>query len=234
MEIIFDCREHALINEFANVESCDVTVKQLDIGDIVVSYNGQMKIIFERKTIPDLLSSINDGRHREQKFRMKEFRKTTNCTVVYIYEGDVDFNGAVSSVNGAYINSIFRDKIQIINTRNLKSTKHFLLSLFEKLKSKPEIYLGENCSEDVYDSCILKTKKKNINKDNVLVNQISCIRGFSYKNAKAITDHFNVSNIRELISIVEKQKSENKKDPLLEIAGIGKKMSSAFYEMLGL
>jgi len=49
-------------------------VKNLDIGDIII-YNGSYKLIIERKTINDLVSSIKDGRYREQKMRLLSYRK---------------------------------------------------------------------------------------------------------------------------------------------------------------
>lgn len=237
MEIVIDSRENHLIAEFEKT-GFEIKVKQLNIGDIIISYDSQIKIIFERKTISDLISSIKDGRHREQKFRMNEFKKETGCKIVYIYEGDMDFNTGIvqpPSVNGSFINTIFRDDIQIINTKNLKATKSLLIILFDKIKKDPDAYFLKNKLDScIYNECISKTKKKNITVDNILINQIACIHGFSFKHAKAIQEHFEVSNIRDLINIIEKYISENKKDPLLQIKGIGKKMSSSFYEMNGI
>lgn len=237
MEIILDSREHQLIEEFRG-DDIEITVKQLNIGDIVISYDSQIKIIFERKTISDLISSIKDGRHREQKFRMSEFQKATNCKIIYIYEGDLDFNGGTtnpSSVNGSFINTIFRDDIQIINTKNLKATKSFLTVFFNKIQKDPSVYFIKSVDSCVYNECVNKTKKKNTTIDNILINQIACIHGFSFKHAKAIQEHFKVSNMRDLINMIEGHIGENnKKDPLLEIKGIGKKMSSSFYEMTGI
>lgn len=42
--------------------------------------------IIERKTISDLLSSLNDGRYLEQKYRLK---KSCISNVVYLIEGNV-------------------------------------------------------------------------------------------------------------------------------------------------
>ena len=43
-----------------------VSIKNLEIGDIVILVNQEPAILIERKTIKDLASSIQDGRLREQ------------------------------------------------------------------------------------------------------------------------------------------------------------------------
>ena len=75
MKLIIDCRESKLI------ESCKklldkynyitLITKNLDLGDIIIQDDDENdKIIIERKTISDLLSSITVGRYNEQSFRL--------------------------------------------------------------------------------------------------------------------------------------------------------------------
>ena len=49
-----------------------IIYKNLDLGDIIIEYNDIPLIIIERKTIPDLLASIKDGRYKEQKKRIRK------------------------------------------------------------------------------------------------------------------------------------------------------------------
>ena len=56
MEIIIDSRENHLIAEFEKT-GFEIKVKQLNIGDIIISYDSQIKIIFERKTIRRLIDN---------------------------------------------------------------------------------------------------------------------------------------------------------------------------------
>ena len=64
MKLRIDNREHKLI-ELTNDNSLNfIEISTLDIGDIHICDNSNnILIIFERKTIPDLLSSIKDGRY---------------------------------------------------------------------------------------------------------------------------------------------------------------------------
>ena len=85
--IVIDNREIKLIELFKSFEipNFKLSVKPLKIGDILILNNSEnldietcsdeemykhVLTIFERKTCQDLLSSINDGRYREQKARL--------------------------------------------------------------------------------------------------------------------------------------------------------------------
>ena len=86
--LYIDNRESGLIENFkefgANLKQFRVEVCALKVGDILISRNVPCEpksdsnsdiyknavLIFERKTCADLLSSINDGRYREQKSRL--------------------------------------------------------------------------------------------------------------------------------------------------------------------
>ena len=49
MEFIIDTRENCIKDYFKDFEY--VTIKQLDIGDILIKYNQEIILIIERKTI---------------------------------------------------------------------------------------------------------------------------------------------------------------------------------------
>ena len=61
MQIEIDVREHSLIEIFKQ-NSIEFIEKTLDLGDIILKNNNDEIIIFERKTVSDLASSIIDGR----------------------------------------------------------------------------------------------------------------------------------------------------------------------------
>lgn len=44
-------------------------------------------LIFERKSISDLLASLKDGRYEEQSYRLSG-SNTNNHNIIYIIEGD--------------------------------------------------------------------------------------------------------------------------------------------------
>ena len=72
--IIIDGRETSLYNEIINRDldiyhdKIEIIKENIDLGDIHIKFN-DIFYIFERKTVTDLQSSIQDGRYREQKAR---------------------------------------------------------------------------------------------------------------------------------------------------------------------
>ena len=91
LTIIIDIREDSLHNDIFDrdldiyKDKIDITKAPLDIGDVHIKYN-DILYIFERKTVKDLISSIHDGRYREQKARMLSIYNTIQLS--YIIEED--------------------------------------------------------------------------------------------------------------------------------------------------
>ena len=69
MEFIIDNRE-SIKKYFIEKNVKYVTFSNLDLGDYLFKYNGEVVAIIERKTIDDMANSIKDGRYREQKSRL--------------------------------------------------------------------------------------------------------------------------------------------------------------------
>ena len=69
MNLIIDIRESKLISLYEN-NNINYEKKQLDLGDVQINNSNNTVIVFERKTLNDLLSSIVDGRYNEQSFRL--------------------------------------------------------------------------------------------------------------------------------------------------------------------
>jgi ERCC4-type nuclease len=67
MNLYIDTRESQAIKELNNTE---YNVIPLDIGDFQIKSVGDTFVIFERKLLSDLLSSIKDGRYKEQSLRL--------------------------------------------------------------------------------------------------------------------------------------------------------------------
>jgi len=96
MIIKVDTREAALLqqinNQVANIpvfKSIKVESETLPIGDIIINDDTEDKIIIERKSVNDLLSSIKDGRYEEQSYRLNGLNHH-NHNIVYLIEGDVN------------------------------------------------------------------------------------------------------------------------------------------------
>lgn len=96
MIIKVDTREAALLQQIYYqvsvipvFKSIKVISETLPIGDIIINDDTEDKIIIERKSVSDLLSSIKDGRYEEQSYRLNGL-KHHNHNIVYLIEGDVN------------------------------------------------------------------------------------------------------------------------------------------------
>ena len=73
--MIIDNREKDLIKLLIE-KKIEIECQNLELGDIVFTNNesklngNEELIMIERKTVDDLMASIKDGRHREQKIRL--------------------------------------------------------------------------------------------------------------------------------------------------------------------
>ena len=143
-----DNREHKLIALFQKMQF-PIEVKALDIGDIIIKASESCKksyqdkdqryesiFIFERKSISDMISSIKDGRYKEQKARLQSMmlnRKTHK--IFYLLEGDTQCLSEKDKklIYGSWISTQFRDGIEIIRTISVLETIHFLCRLLDRL-----------------------------------------------------------------------------------------------------
>ncbi len=95
MKVIVDERETALYECLDAVmyaqrrAGCvDLEREVLPLGDVLIKTNeGKEVLIIERKTFPDLLSSIKDGRYEEQSYRLLNSSGFPPHSVFYLLEG---------------------------------------------------------------------------------------------------------------------------------------------------
>ena len=234
LNIIIDNRETNLYNNMMERDldkyNIIITKKQLDIGDIHITFN-DINFIYERKTMYDLISSIKDGRYKEQKSRL--IANNPN-NINYIIEG-TDIIASNNSHNqqlltSVYYNSIYRDKINIFFTKNINDTITLLLLISTKIIDKPENFSSiYERSKDYIDNCKIKTKKcDNIDKDICYLLQLSQIPGISKQIAKNIKDIYPSLNIL----LQELNKSDNPIDLLIKIPNIGQQKATKIIEYL--
>lgn len=232
IDLIIDNRERIL---WKNINERDLDIykdkiiiqnKVLDIGDIHIILENRL-FIFERKTINDLLSSINDGRYKEQKARLKS---SNAHSITYIIEGDNIIsakNKNQKKLTSVYYNSIYRDGINVLFMKDIEETITFLLLLSTKMIDKPENYLGIIEEKDYIDVCKIKTEKKsNIDRDNCYLLQLCQIPSISKEIAKKIKNIYPT-----LFSLLTSLK-ENDENILTKIDGIGKTKAKIIYDYL--
>jgi crossover junction endonuclease MUS81 len=232
IELFIDSREKNLL-KIINDRDLDIYKdniiihnKQLDIGDIQIILDNNL-FIFERKTINDLLASINDGRYREQKARLKS---SNARSITYIIEGDnitSSKNKNQKKLTSVYYNSIYRDGINVLFMKDVHDTATFLLLLSTKMIDKPENYLGNIEEKEYINVCKIKTEKKmNIDKDNCYLLQLCQIPSISKELAKKIKD------IYPSLMILMTSLKDNGETILTKIDGIGKTKAKTIYDYL--
>ena len=138
--IIIDNRENKLIDLIKNTSSFTIPyeIKKLDIGDIIItsSKHPDKSLIIERKYMTDMISSIKDGRYKEQKIRLQAEGSNSNTIICYLLEGlvnDLRKPNDKTLLYGSIISSIFRDTIPIIRTTSLQETLDILIRLYERM-----------------------------------------------------------------------------------------------------
>ena len=249
LEVILDNREHSLITEILSrdldkyKEYIDIKKEQLDLADVQIKYKN-IFYVFERKTPTDLISSIKDGRYKEQKTRLLSNVPISNIT--YIIEGDtvVSHNKYNANIlHGSYLHTMFRDNIRIIYTKNISETASFIMILCGKLLDNPDKFLNssrvdidiDNNQRSYIDCLKLKQKKiDNIDINTCYIMQLSQIPNISSVIAKNIAAIY--PTYRELIYALDNIKDEenNKKRVMLltSIPKIGKEKALSILKFL--
>ena len=69
-----------------NLKIGDTVFVEIDVNENEI---GEELVVFERKSLNDLASSIKDGRYAEQSFRLDGYQAVPNHNIVYLIEGDL-------------------------------------------------------------------------------------------------------------------------------------------------
>jgi ERCC4-type nuclease len=173
MEIIFDMREKKLYDnclllkntneKFMNIE---FTIQNLNIGDVIIKYLNQEKIIIERKTINDLISSIKDKRYEEQSFRLNELNHP-NHNIIYLIEGLIDKFKEKQMIHSSIFSLNYYKGFSVYRTINLNETAFIICNMCLKLHSennkKKPFYSSHTSLNKIYEN---DKQKHNEIKDN--------------------------------------------------------------------
>lgn len=212
MNIIVDNREKGLVkllnaykfmNEFEHI---NIQIEQLPIGDIIIKERetGEERVVFERKHVSDLASSIVDGRYKEQSFRLDGSCPLSNHNIVYIIEGAISsVNPKFTKVKPAAIYSAicslqYFKGFSVMKTSNMEETCEYILRMADKIyREKPTTAYYANKGEtqsqrplqsQEYCEVVKRTKKDNVTPENIGVIMLSQVPGVSTAVAKALLD----------------------------------------------
>lgn len=209
-ELWIDEREHGIKEILSKMNTqIKIVSKVMPIGDMAIVLYGEsndsndsnesndskdsfrMLQLFERKSISDLLASIQDGRYKEQSYRMLGSVDLPTHNMVYIIEGSLQGIGADAKqrVYSAMTSIQFFKGMSVLRTGSKEETAETLVYMAEKVerehrKGKSEASLQVGLEYVQHGAA--HVKKDNITKENIGEIMLTCIPGVSAIYAKAI------------------------------------------------
>jgi crossover junction endonuclease MUS81 len=174
INIIIDNRETELYKDIIErdldkyKDKIKITKEQLELGDIIIKIDDDLNstFVYERKTMNDMISSVKDGRYKEQKTRLMSNYENIN----YIIEGTdiICSNNSHSQqlLTSIYYYSMYRDNINVLFTKNLRDTVTLILLISTKMVDKPDNFKKQSKEDkeqkepiEYIDVCKIKSKK---------------------------------------------------------------------------
>lgn len=259
MRIVIDNREGELITRINEIVSLlpedkkkriEIVIGNLPIGDILIQKMDKTLLIIERKTFPDLLASIKDGRYEEQSHRLLNAGGVPPHSIIYLLEGMFSSLREPSHkkiIYSAMTSLNYFKGFSLMRTSSVYETAEWLIAMADKLdrelEKEPEeqtyntadntlnekegVTGGTIGSPVPYSNFVKKVKKDNITPENIGEIVLSQIPGISAVTATAIMKKF--STFPKLLAAIQ----ENPKcmdDIMLENAGKSRKISKSSLE----
>ena len=219
MKLILDTRERELKNICENLitssedyKDIKIETKSLELGDMIIRDDENNDIlIYERKTISDLIASIKDGRYNEQSYRLNGLEHH-NHNIIYLIEGVISktlkerqmIYSAMFSIN-------YYKGFSLMRSANIDETAYIIFNNILKIKKekdKQPFYYNknlentENKEEKSYSTVIKKKKNANITQDNFGEIVLCQIPSISSTTACVIMKEFKT--IKNLIECLNK------------------------------
>jgi len=185
----------------------EIELENLYIGDIILLNNEKNeKIIFERKSLYDLASSIKDGRYKEQSFRLNE-SSVHNHNIIYIIEGDFEkYNPKKGRMDKKTLYSTlvtlnYFKGFSTIRTKNINETCELIINYADKLEKESK---KKGCYEkdSIIPSIInINTKNEKSDSNDTENNNNESNSGAKYCEVikKQKKDYITIDNIGEIM-----------------------------------
>jgi crossover junction endonuclease MUS81 len=239
MKITVDNREQELLKHISQLVLFIPAFKQLKVdcvnlplGDIIISDENEEKIIIERKSMSDLLSSIKDGRYEEQSYRLNGMT-THNHNIYYLIEGDVNKSNRFKDTSmekltlySAMFSLNYYKGFSVMRTFNMEESALFICNIANKLEKsgvsgKPPFYqnrlsltmdaqLGdkessvteENVQQEQSDKDYVAVIKK-IKKENITTSNIGEIMLCQIPGVSAVTSLAIMEKYKNLPNLIK-------------------------------
>lgn len=223
-KLTIDVREKKAIHILKNLSilhdfdknNITLEIKPLDIGDFIFSVetknNSKELIIFERKSIPDLISSITDGRYNEQSLRLDQYNTIHNHNITYVIEGNINndsyytFNKRIhkKTVWSSIVSILYFKGFSVMKTSDIDETCMYIvctvLKVVQNMKKKKNMFYGVEYCIESKDETNTGSSMENI------ICPIEFKHGFNESNIDVI-EH-NTTN-KSYCDVIKKVKKEN-------------------------
>ena len=145
MKLKIDNRERKFIDLIKIVNPCfSIEYMNLALGDMIIcDDDGYEMIVIERKTLKDLVSSIKDGRYKEQSFRLNNY-PVHNHNIVYLIEGDISlYSNRYTKIKPQtlYVTMFCLQSYKgfsVIKTKDISETAEYIVFTLYKMMRTPD------------------------------------------------------------------------------------------------
>jgi len=194
IKLVVDMRERDFI------DACSVPITKyphiimevtaLSLGDFEIYYNDEKLLIWERKTLSDLLQSIKDGRYKEQCHRL--LHEYSNKQIVYLVEGILsqikpDERQLIISTMTSL--SFFKG-VHLWRSVHIQDTVDQILLCCDKIHREYESgnIFEKPIESKSYTNFVKKEKKENITRENIGEIFLKQIPGISNTTASVLME----------------------------------------------
>lgn len=189
----------------------EIKSERLPLGDIILHdpISDKDIVLFERKTLNDLAASIQDGRYKEQSFRLSEEAVSptsglaTTHNIVYIIEGDLnhydDRHSRITktALQSAMVSLLYYKGFSVVRTMNIGETADFIVHFADKVAKdgvNTTTTATTGVAATVYSEVVAKKEKRDyITRENIGEIMLAQVPGVSPKVAAAILSKYDGS-----------------------------------------
>jgi ERCC4-type nuclease len=152
MNVVVDMRETALLLAlrplFADLSGVSLTTAALPVGDVAIKVGpleGDLAVLFERKSVDDLASSHGDGRYKEQRARLLA-QRGAGVSIGYLVEGTASSFTAArfgeADLRNAILRLQFRYTIPVFPTSSVPDSAALIRAVVVALQRDPACFKG--------------------------------------------------------------------------------------------
>ena len=201
-----------LINIIPSFKELQIATENLHLGDIIISNNNQDKLIIERKSVNDLLSSIKDGRYEEQSYRLNGLNHH-NHNIIYLIEGDInklnrfkDNKFEKLTLYSAIFSLNYYKGFSVLRTFNIEETGIYVCNSANKLR-KSELENRQPYYNNLKQIVTNVSDKEQIEKQLVTENNLQ--EESNETKTETELSESTEQNEKDYVGVIKKVKKEN-------------------------